>query len=121
MGGIDCTIEPRRRSCGWEFADQIQGGIWKGVRFSVFGVGPMAMADVDADGDLGLFVGGIANHSDSFSVSSYLMLNVNGQFEESSSSGVFMVLQRVLFFRWTTISIRICCYLGVGVLIAVHK
>ncbi len=70
---------------------QIQGGIWKGlVDSGVFGAGPMAMADVDADGDLDLFIGGIANHGDSFSeVSSYLMLNVNGQFEVSSSSGIF--------------------------------
>jgi len=70
---------------------QIQGESWNDVTGSgVFGAGPMAMADVDADGDLDLFVGGMANHGDSFSeVSSYLMLNANGQFELSSSSGIF--------------------------------
>ena len=42
----------------------------------------MALADVDSDGDVDLFVGGMANHSDSYlNISSYLFLNSGDDFE----------------------------------------
>ncbi len=62
---------------------QIQDSAWSKIdEAGVFGAGPVALADVDSDGDVDLFVGGMANHSDSYlNISSYLFLNSGDDFE----------------------------------------
>ena len=63
----------------------------KAIKSSVAsGAGPMAMADIDNDGDLDLFVGGYANHNDNYlNLSSELYLNMDGIFNRSEVNNNF--------------------------------
>ena len=53
------------------------------------GLGPMAMADIDMDGDLDLFVGNYSNHNDNYlKITSEIYLNNNGLFKKDVGNSI---------------------------------